>query len=163
MATYGSASFDNDFAASRDGSSDSKQIFDLLFGVTQVIDRNTLMQFNYSLSSSSGYLTDPYKVVSVIDDAAGANYGGNYADGLGNVYLYEERPDARLKHALFWQGKRQLQNGDIVDLSYRFMFDRSEEHTSELQSRENLVCRLLLEKQNTRQADKVELARVYQA
>src|SRR5690606_41725415 len=28
---------------------------------------------------------------------------------------------------------------------------RSEEHTSELQSRENLVCRLLLEKKNTRQ------------
>src|SRR5690606_41569141 len=27
-------------------------------------------------------------------------------------------------------------------------FDRSEEHTSELQSRENLVCRLLLEKKN---------------
>src|SRR5690606_42031882 len=26
---------------------------------------------------------------------------------------------------------------------------RSEEHTSELQSRENIVCRLLLEKQNT--------------
>src|SRR5690606_39958725 len=26
---------------------------------------------------------------------------------------------------------------------------RSEEHTSELQSRENLVCRLLLEKKNT--------------
>src|SRR5690606_41833485 len=30
---------------------------------------------------------------------------------------------------------------------------RSEEHTSELQSRENLVCRLLLEKKN-RQSDK---------
>src|SRR5690606_41800783 len=28
---------------------------------------------------------------------------------------------------------------------------RSEEHTSELQSRENLVCRLLLEKKNTNQ------------
>src|SRR5690606_32308044 len=27
--------------------------------------------------------------------------------------------------------------------------DRTEEHTSELQSRENLVCRLLLEKKNT--------------
>src|SRR5690606_41315712 len=27
--------------------------------------------------------------------------------------------------------------------------ERSEEHTSELQSRENLVCRLLLEKKNT--------------
>src|SRR5690606_41127328 len=28
-------------------------------------------------------------------------------------------------------------------------YARSEEHTSELQSRENLVCRLLLEKKNT--------------
>src|SRR2546430_8455909 len=28
--------------------------------------------------------------------------------------------------------------------------DRSEEHTSELQSQSNLVCRLLLEKKNTR-------------
>src|SRR5207302_10534632 len=31
----------------------------------------------------------------------------------------------------------------------RCKFSRSEEHTSELQSRENLVCRLLLEKKNT--------------
>src|SRR5690606_41212252 len=30
------------------------------------------------------------------------------------------------------------------------LITRSEEHTSELQSRENLVCRLLLEKKNTR-------------
>src|SRR5207302_10510811 len=30
---------------------------------------------------------------------------------------------------------------------------RSEEHTSELQSRENLVCRLLLEKKKTRQIE----------
>src|SRR2546429_3965425 len=32
----------------------------------------------------------------------------------------------------------------------RFSFPRSEEHTSELQSRLHLVCRLLLEKKNTR-------------
>src|SRR5690606_41161784 len=31
------------------------------------------------------------------------------------------------------------------------LVQRSEEHTSELQSRENLVCRLLLEKKNTKQ------------
>src|SRR3712207_7359013 len=31
--------------------------------------------------------------------------------------------------------------------------DRSEEHTSELQSRQYLVCRLLLEKKNTAHAD----------
>src|SRR5256886_8889748 len=32
----------------------------------------------------------------------------------------------------------------------RLKFTRSEEHTSELQSQSNLVCRLLLEKKNTR-------------
>src|SRR5690606_40538111 len=36
----------------------------------------------------------------------------------------------------------------LITASYKIFF-RSEEHTSELQSRENLVCRLLLEKQNT--------------
>src|SRR5690606_41464134 len=34
---------------------------------------------------------------------------------------------------------------DSADLFKRFEAERSEEHTSELQSRENLVCRLLLE------------------
>src|SRR5690606_40381450 len=33
-----------------------------------------------------------------------------------------------------------------VALGHAELLDRSEEHTSELQSRENLVCRLLLEK-----------------
>src|SRR5690606_41951669 len=35
-----------------------------------------------------------------------------------------------------------------------FCNERSEEHTSELQSRENLVCRLLLEKKNKTVANK---------
>src|SRR5690606_41351425 len=35
-------------------------------------------------------------------------------------------------------------------------FVRSEEHTSELQSRENLVCRLLLEKKNKKNAESKE-------
>src|SRR5438477_7823589 len=36
---------------------------------------------------------------------------------------------------------------DLCDALFR-RFDRSEEHTSELQSHVNLVCRLLLEKKN---------------
>src|SRR5690606_12387395 len=38
--------------------------------------------------------------------------------------------------------------GPIINLAW--LEERSEEHTSELQSRENLVCRLLLEKKNQR-------------
>src|SRR5690606_39352867 len=37
-----------------------------------------------------------------------------------------------------------------VNKATRKLFPRSEEHTSELQSRENLVCRLLLEKKKIR-------------
>src|SRR5690606_40887808 len=40
---------------------------------------------------------------------------------------------------------------DISYLAHHMVFRRSEEHTSELQSRENLVCRLLLEKKKRRQ------------
>src|SRR5690606_40736763 len=35
-----------------------------------------------------------------------------------------------------------------IKIDQRIVLGRSEEHTSELQSRENLVCRLLLEKKN---------------
>src|SRR5256885_10655392 len=38
---------------------------------------------------------------------------------------------------------------EALDSSSSFRGDRSEEHTSELQSPCNLVCRLLLEKKNT--------------
>src|SRR5690606_41465162 len=36
--------------------------------------------------------------------------------------------------------------GGVIDAALKGKSRRSEEHTSELQSRENLVCRLLLEK-----------------
>src|SRR5690625_6942969 len=36
----------------------------------------------------------------------------------------------------------------VIMLLFIYMFSRSEEHTSELQSRGHLVCRLLLEKKN---------------
>src|SRR5690606_40395619 len=43
--------------------------------------------------------------------------------------------------------ERQVDTGVVTHLDQRH-HARSEEHTSELQSRENLVCRLLLEKKN---------------
>src|SRR5207244_3286119 len=46
---------------------------------------------------------------------------------------------------LVWNGK--INPGKVFDLT--LPLDRSEEHTSELQSPDHLVCRLLLEKKNT--------------
>src|SRR5690606_41892953 len=46
-----------------------------------------------------------------------------------------------------------LERGDFLDMARARVPDaRSEEHTSELQSRENLVCRLLLEKKKNQVA-----------
>ena len=50
----------------------SKDVTNILLGITQVINRHTLVQFNYSLSQSDGYLNDPYKILSVVDSVLGA-------------------------------------------------------------------------------------------
>src|SRR3989442_10818477 len=55
-------------------------------------------------------------------------------------------PDGASGHALGHMGAR-LQHTALIQETYlRAIFNRSEEHTSELQSRPHLVCRLLLEK-----------------
>src|SRR2546429_8502422 len=63
----------------------------------------------------------------------------------------EARPRA-CGHALD-ERRRELDDGDVADgeqvPSRRHSPLRSEEHTSELQSRLHLVCRLLLEKKNS--------------
>src|SRR5690606_40949636 len=46
-----------------------------------------------------------------------------------------------------------LEMVDLKPLSQEMLQLRSEEHTSELQSRENLVCRLLLEKKKDNDTD----------
>src|SRR3712207_7869271 len=43
--------------------------------------------------------------------------------------------------------------------NWRFWWDRSEEHTSELQSRQYLVCRLLLEKKKKHHQHNIELCK----
>src|SRR3712207_8532712 len=46
-------------------------------------------------------------------------------------------------------GAGETQDGEVVSFGTAAGEERSEEHTSELQSRQYLVCRLLLEKKNT--------------
>ncbi len=97
----------------------SRNMVEMLLGVTQVVDRNTLMQFNYGVAVSNGYHTDAYKIVSVVDEVTGVVAPGESLDGK---YLYESRPDGRIKHSLFAKVKRNI-SGDVADASYRFMWD----------------------------------------
>ncbi len=91
------------------GADDSKTVTDLILGVTQVINRTTLMQFNLNIGSDSGYMTDPYKILSVLG-------------GAPNTYLYEKRPDSRSRQALYWKTVMGFDE-DVLNLSYRYYWD----------------------------------------
>jgi hypothetical protein len=99
----------------------SKDVTDILLGVTQVLNRTTLLQLNYSLSESSGYLTDPYKILSVVDPVTGDLVPGPAGSGLFR-YLYESRPDSREKQSLYALLKKDF-GGNVLEASFRYMTD----------------------------------------
>ncbi len=115
---------------------ESKDTFDAVLGVTQVFSRNFLMQVNYSYSNSTGYLTDPYKIVSVVDGVTGDAVPVDPLDDPSHLFLYEHRPDERTKHSLYTQAKYYA-SGKVLDISYRYMTDDWEidSHTVDLRYR----------------------------
>src|SRR3712207_7309079 len=69
------------------------------------------------------------------------------AAGADQIRVALDDPDALYGQVEVLRG--ELRVGRRVPLPVRLRADRSEEHTSELQSRQYLVCRLLLEKKQT--------------
>ncbi|MGB5492180.1 MAG: DUF3570 domain-containing protein [Woeseiaceae bacterium] len=116
-----------------------KDVLDVVFGVTQVISRNLVVQANYSYSMSDGYLTDPYKVLSLVDGTTGDTLLRTLTPGVegpSHQYLFENRPDERTKHSLYGQAKYYM-NGKVLDASYRYMTDDwdIDSHTVDLRYR----------------------------
>jgi hypothetical protein len=102
------------------GPSESKTVADALLGITQVIGPRTLLQLNYSFSDASGYLNDPYKLLSVVDPVTGELAPG--PTGGSGLYLFEQRPDTRTKQSLFALIKQDI-GGHVLEASYRYMTD----------------------------------------
>jgi hypothetical protein len=117
------------------GDSDNKSTVDVLFGLTQIINRRMLMQFNLGVSQISGYSTDPYKVLSIVND-----------QGLTQNLVYEKRPDSRTKTFAFWQTKYAMNFG-AADFSYRFAADdwKVDSHTFDTRLRINLTDKSYLQ------------------
>lgn len=101
----------NAFDMTRLTGSDDRTTLDMLFGITQIINRRMLVQLNYSYSASDGYHNDPYKILSVVDD-----------QGITQDLLYESRPETRKKHGIFLQSKYAFDES-VLDVSYRFSND----------------------------------------
>lgn len=124
-----------DETAVRDESSETRFLGELLIGLTHVINRQTIAQFNYGYGQSSGYHNDPYKITSVVNDTTGEAVTG---ESLAGTYLYDSRPDVRRKHSFYGQLKRAI-GRDSVDMSYRYMFDDwgLDSHTFDVAYRKN--------------------------
>ena len=119
------------------GGGESKDVLDLLLGFTQVLNRTTVLRVNYSYSDSSGYLNDPYKLLSVVDPLTGDTLARvPIGQGPNGVYLFESRPDARTKQSLYAEVKHSF--GDpVMYFSYRYMTDDwgIDSHTGEVRLR----------------------------
>jgi len=102
---------DNAFNAARINGDGSIDTAELLLGWTQTVNRRMLFQLNYSYADMSGYLTDPFKIISVIDQAA-----------VAQDYIYENRPDSRSQHTIYAMGKYHLDDS-VLDFSYRYLTD----------------------------------------
>jgi hypothetical protein len=100
------------------GVSKTRRVTDLLFGLTQVMNRQWLMQFNVGPGWGSGYHNDPYKVLSVVN-GSGVNAGLQTGDQL----VSEARPRQRRRLSLYWQNKVMLGGGHVVDLALRHYRD----------------------------------------
>jgi len=98
---------------------ESKTVFDLLIGFTQIINRRSLVQLNYSASVFDGYLNDPYKLVSVMEDDGTL---ARRSFGQEGLYRYESRPDSRTGHNLYAEYKYRLDSA-IANVAYRFHTD----------------------------------------
>jgi hypothetical protein len=98
---------DSDYTLYEHEGNQTKTVTGALVGVTQVLTRTWLTQINYTLDHSHGYLTDPYRILSVLD-STGAVAG----------YRYEDRPDSRTRQSIYWLNKAAL-GPTVLDVSYR--------------------------------------------
>jgi len=113
----------SDYALFEKTSNKSKDGVGLLLGLTQVMNRTWLAEFNVAMDRFTGYLNDPYKIISVIDS------GGNTAG-----YLYEKRPDTRTRKSAYLENRVAWDRVSAA-LSMRYMTDNWQVHSDTLQLR----------------------------
>jgi len=97
-------------------SAESKIGQELSLGVSQVTNRSSLFQLRLTTSQFRGYLTDSYKILSVVADENATTPGRSVA------YLYEKRPSSRAMNSLYLAYKKSYRQS-ILDVSYRLYDD----------------------------------------
>ncbi len=94
---------------------DNKLIVDGMVGINQVINRRSYLQLNYGFGKASGYLSDPYKVISFVRGATGEPIGIR-------GYYFEKRPDTRTQQNIYLRLVSHI-NDTTYQLAYRYYED----------------------------------------
>jgi hypothetical protein len=102
----------------------NKASYDLFSGVSQLIDKNTVVSANLTLGYSKGYLNDPYKSLQRTDvTQVPDGMGGNIDIDVVNLYR-ENRPDSRFRQVLQLEGKHYFETPDgVLDAVLRLSND----------------------------------------
>ena len=122
-----------------------KESWDFFAGVSQILDKNTLVSAGGTLGWSNGYLNDPYKAVQrteILELPDGE--GGTIEIPVVNLYP-ENRPDSRFRQVL-QLGARHYFDAvhGAADVVYRFSHDDFgiNSHTLQLEWRQSIGERL---------------------
>jgi hypothetical protein len=136
---------EQDLPLNRSGSSETKTISDFIIGVTQIVNRKTIIQLNYTFGMTDGYQNDPYKIVTVVDPLTGLPTLPTMAAAGDLPYVYEKRPDSRQRNALFFNSAHHLTE-DVIHFSYRYFWDDwgISSHTLDLKYRYQLANSYLM-------------------
>jgi hypothetical protein len=94
------------------GGAKVKQVYSLVAGVTQVLTPGWLVQVNYSFGTSRGYMTDPYKIFTLVDTVTGDPF----------YYIYEKRPERRTRISVYAATKFAIGSA-VTDASVRWYHD----------------------------------------
>jgi hypothetical protein len=102
----------SDYALSDKTGGKTKEGVGVVLGITQVMTRLWLSEFNISVDRFTGYLNDPYKITSIIDSA-----------GNTTGYEYESRPGQRTRKSAYWENRVGWNRQVSTALSLRYMSD----------------------------------------
>ena len=109
--------------------SNSKRSTSLLVGMSRVVSRRLVVGLDATRTDETGYLTEPYKVLSLMDAATGVPVG----------QLTDKRPSTRSRTSVLASSAYHFSQ-DILYSSYRYYWDswQIRSHTIDLKYRHDL-------------------------
>ena len=105
--------------------SSPKNVTNVLLGVSRIVSRRWLVAVNGTRTTENGYLTEPYKIVSIVNGS-----------GVPVGELTEKRPSTRDRNSVLFSSVYHFTD-DILHTSYRYYWDTwgIKSHTIDLKYR----------------------------